>query len=450
MPSQHRSRVSPVPVACRSLAVAFLLSLGATGDLRADPGAAEAGVPSRASAVDGKGQGPSDALNVALSDHDFSKHPRLLQRILASPYGYFRFISRPFAQAVCEHFQRELEIMTLVNLHGDAHLENYSVTDRQRGLADFDEAAAGPPVLDLARFGVSIHLASRAMGVAEQADAIFATFIAGYRDGLRDGDRVPPEPALAAEIRAGFTEGRHAMLAKAEALMRPIEISRQDFERAAQQYRAQMKEEHPRLPAHFFEVKRVGALKLGIGSAFREKYLMRIEGATKAPEDDLILEAKAIRDLVGVDCIQRPRKAISRVAVAQARLSFEAPRYVGYVVLHPYLGFERRERFWVFAWDDQYAELSVPGSFRTAQDLFDVARDVGVQLGRGHPKGVADPYETMLRRALLASVGRFEADVAAAVRQLTRRTIAAWERLRFQAGVAPGLPAPASAVTPTQ
>ena len=413
--------------------VALLLSLAGAWRAEADPPAE---------------QPPAAPLDIALADYDFSRHPGLLRRILSSPYGYFRFISRPFAQAVCRRFARDLEVMALVNLHGDAHLENYSVTDRQRGLADFDDAAAGPAVLDLVRFGVSLHLASRALGIADRADAVVAAFLEGYRSGLRDGETVPPEPALATRLRAGFAKGRRELLAKAEALMQPIEMSRRDFERASQQYRRLMEEEHPHLPAGFFDIKSLGALKLGIGSAFREKYLLRVEGATEAPEDDVILEAKAIRDLTGVDCIQRPRKAITRVAVAQARLSFVLPRYVGYVILHPYLGFERREKFWVFAWDDHYAELSVPRSFGTPQDLFDVARDAGVQLGRGHPKGIADPYEAMLRRALLSSVSDFEADIAAAVHDLTRQTIAAWESVRAQAAAAPRSAAPASAVTP--
>ena len=435
MSSQYPRPPFPAAAACRPLAVALALSLTSAPSLRADPAVVT-------------GQEPAASLAVSLDAYDFSKQPGLRERILASPYGYFRFINRPFAQAVCRRFARDLEVMALVNLHGDAHLENYSVTERQRGLADFDDAAAGPAVLDLVRFGVSLRLASRALGIAERADAVLAAFLEGYRSGLRDGDAVPPEPALATRLRADFAKGRRELLARAEALMQPIEMSRRDFERASQQYRRQMREAHPELPAGFFDIKSLGALTLGIGSAFREKYLLRVEGATGAPEDDVILEAKAIRDLIGVDCIQRPRKAITRVAVAQARLSFVLPRYVGYVVLHPYLGFERREKFWVFAWDDHYAELSVPRSFRTPKDLFEVARDAGVQLGRGHPKGIADPYEAELRRALLSSVAHFEADITAAVRDLTRETIAAWDSVRAQATAAPRTAAPASAVTP--
>ncbi|MDJ0946873.1 MAG: DUF2252 family protein [Kiloniellales bacterium] len=379
----------------------------------------------------------SKSLVISLSDYDFSQNPELLERILSSAHGYFRFIGQRFAQAVCRRFAADLYVLAQVNLHGDAHLENYSVTDRQRGLADFDDATAGPFVLDLVRFGVSLRLASRAMGAGDRADGLVAAFLEGYRSGLRSGDAVPPEPALAARIRAEFPNGRRAMLAKAQAMLRPIETSRRDFEQAMQQYVTEMRAEHPDLPPGFFEIKDLGTFKLGIGSALSEKYLMRAEGATKDPDDDLLIEAKAVRDLKDIDCVQRPRVEVGRIAIAQARLAFEAPRYVGSVTMHPKLGFKRRQKFLVFAWDDNYTELSVPGSFETLQDLFDVARDVGIQLGRGHPKSIADPYEAALRRALLEEVSNLEADIRASIAAMTRWTIAAWKRVRDRAA-APG------------
>ncbi len=421
-----------MPMARGALAVAFLVSLVLHWGVLACPSLAGEAASSQAT--------PVDPLVISLDDYDFSQTPGLLKRITSSPHGYFRFIGRPFAQAVCRRFEEDDDIMALVNLHGDAHLENYFVSDRQRGLADFDDATAGPFVLDLVRFGVSIHLASQAMGIDDQADTIVSTFFEGYRRGLQHGDLTIPEPALAARIRATFPRGRQETLARAEALMEPIATESKDFESATRQYLQQMRDENPHLPPDFFAIKAIGKFKLGIGSALSEKYLMRAEGPSEAPEDDLIIEAKGIRDLMGIDCVQRPRVEVGRIAIAQARLAFERPRYVGYVILHPNLGFERRKKFWVYAWDDNYTELSIPQSFETAQDLFDVARDVGAQLGRGHPKSIADPYESMLRRALLFEIDNLEADIMAAIRDLSRRTIAAWQQVRAQADVAEPTP----------
>ena len=429
MPENLRllARRSPV---WRRLAVVSLLVLACAWSLRAGPGLAEDRPQSQETVDNAAAEDLAASLVISLSDHDFSENPELLERILSSPHGYFRFIARQFAQAVCRRFAADLYVLSMVNLHGDAHLENYSVTDRQRGLADFDDATAGPFVLDLVRFGVSLRLASQALGVDDQADAIVAAFLDAYRSGLQNGDAIPPEPALAARVRAGFPNGRWEMLMKATMMLRSVGTAGREFERAMQQYIVRMKEEYPDLPPGFFDIKEIGTFKLGIGSALSEKYLVRAEGATKDPGDDLILEAKAVDDLKGIGCVQRPRVEVGRIAIAQARLAFEPSRFVGAVIMHPKLGFKQRKKFLVFAWDDNYTELSIPASFRSPQDLFDVARDVGIQLGRGHPRSIADPYEGPLRRALLQEVSGLEADILANIADMTNWTIAAWERVR--------------------
>ena len=420
----------------RLVVIALLLSQAGFWRLQIDPASAGEKASPQEEAALGAGQQSNGALAVSPSDHHWSQNPGLLQRITDSPHGYFRFINRRFAQAVCLHFAEEMDILPTVNLHGDAHLENYAVTNRQRGLADFDDATAGPYVLDLVRFGVSLNLASRSLGWGDQADEMVSKFLEGYRAGLQYGDLATPEPALARRIRDESHGGRRELLAVAEALMEPVDTTRQDFAQALEQYILQMHEANPQLPPGFFKIRNLGEFKLGIGSALSEKYLMRVEGPSEDPEDDVILEAKAVRDLDGIDCIQRPRVSVSRVAVAQARLALQPPYYVGYVVLHPKLGFDRREKFWVFAWDENYVEVSISRSFETPGDLFDVARDVGVQLGRGHPKSIADPYEATLRRALMTSVRHFEADIVAAIRDLTDQTVAAWQRFREEASAA--------------
>ena len=54
----------------------------------------------------------------------------------------------------------------------------------------------------------------------------------------------------------------------------------ENFELAFKQYVDQMAVKHPALPPHFFDIKKAGRLKIGIGSALDEKYLLEVEGAT--------------------------------------------------------------------------------------------------------------------------------------------------------------------------
>ncbi len=76
----------------------------------------------------GRGQAPTEdsaelELYVSPDAYDFSENPTLLERLLESPYTYFRFINQEFTQALCAlQVSREIAGIVTANLHGDAHL----------------------------------------------------------------------------------------------------------------------------------------------------------------------------------------------------------------------------------------------------------------------------------------------------------------------------------------
>ena len=121
----------------------------------------------------------SSRLLVDPATFDFSRNPALLQRILTTPHGYFRFINIPFSTEVCHRFQEIISSAPYINLHGDAHIEQYAVTDLGRGLADFDDSSVGPGILDILRIGVSLHLACDMRGWPLASDQVFDTFLQG-------------------------------------------------------------------------------------------------------------------------------------------------------------------------------------------------------------------------------------------------------------------------------
>ena len=82
---------------------------------------------------------------------------------------------------------------------------------------------------------------------------------------------------------------------------------------------------------------------------------------------------------------------------------------------------------WVHAWPDNYVEVAI-ATLRSAEELREIAYDVGVQLGRGHPKGPRVEDATRLRAALLRSLP--EARIRSVVVELTEETLAAWQRFR--------------------
>jgi hypothetical protein len=373
------------------------------------------------------------SLIISPDSDEFSQNPKLLDRILKGPHGYFRFINEIFAEEVCVRFRDDLGRIPNVSLQGDAHLENYAITERGRGLTDFDAATIGPVVLDLVRFGVSIHLASRANGWEEEAEPIVHSFFSGYRAALKDPGLAMPPPELVARIRATFTTDRASTLAAQETLMKPLEVSRENFKRGIEQFLDQMAEQYPELPPDFFEIKNAGRLKMGIGSALDEKYLFQVEGPTKAREDNVILEMKEVRDLHEISCILLSEASPERPILMQARLAYQPYRYTGFVIFALRKGDERDKTFWIHEWADNYHELSIHTSFKTVADLYDIAYDAGVQLGLGHPKSISDSYSNQLRARLLITVAELQERLDRTISDLTLQTVAAWQQFRVEA-----------------
>lgn len=377
--------------------------------------------------LDGVEPAPSIAIDPA--DFDFSESPDLLERITDNEYGYFRFINREFAEKVCQRFAGVLEDMPTVNLHGDAHLEQYAVTTVGRGLSDFDDSSIGPGVIDLVRFGVSLELAARRRGWSDRSAEMVDRFFAGYVAALDDPELTAEEPAFAAQVRAGFGDDRTRFLDRAKSVSRPISAPALRRIRAGYPaYAADMAAENPELAPGFFEPLWFRRLRLGYGSALDPKFLVRIRGPTDEPTDDMILEVKQVRDLSKVSCLRRrSSKDVFRILVAQARLAEIPLRFVGEMRL---AGQPGNEAFWVHAWFDHYEELSVDPraqppsrSIRSADQVIEVAYDVGLQLGRGHVREIASPLDLKLRRAQRRSFERHKQDIRAAITDFAARVV---------------------------
>ena len=259
------------------------------------------------------------------------------------------------------------------------------------------------------------------------------SFLSGYRAALEDPELTSPPPELVSRIRARFTTDREHTLAAQETLMKPLEVSRENFKRGIEQYLDQMAEQYPELPPHFFEIKNAGRLKIGIGSALDEKYLFQVEGPTKAYEDNVVLEMKEVRDLHEISCILLSGASPERPILMQARLAYQPYRYAGFIIFALSKGDERDKTFWVHEWADHYHELSIRTSFQTVADLHDIAYDAGVQLGLGHPKSIADSYSDHLRGRLLITVAELQERLDRTISDLTQQTIAAWKQFRVEA-----------------
>ncbi len=366
-------------------------------------------------------------LYVDPASYDFDANPRLVDKLRSSAHRYFRFINVPFSREVCRRFADEAAGAPSLNLHGDAHLEQYAVTDLGRGLTDFDDSSIGPAVIDLVRFGTSLHLACGEQDCGDDPAALLDELLRGYRAALADPAIEAPEPRLAAAKRQGFRHDHEGFYGFVDSTMEPVpEAERSELEAALEPYFQAMLEDDGDLDADFFTVERLGYLRMGVGSALDLKYLVRVRGASADPLDDVVLQVKQVRDLRGIPCIRTdPGADPLRVLRGHLRIARRPYRFLGYARF-------RGKNFWVHAWVENYSELEIEEAFSDPGEVAEIAYDVGVQLGHGHPIEAAAQLARQVRREQSRLVDRDAAKIQATSRELARLTVEAWERFKAE------------------
>ena len=374
----------------------------------------------------------ADGLAVDPSEPRFVGRGDLLLKLRHSPHDYFRFINAPFAAATCSLFSDVLDRLPEVNLHGDAHIEQYTVTNLGRGLSDFDDCTRGKAVIDLVRMGTSILIAARERNWTAQEEQFVSDFLRGYRDGLRVERMEMRMPQLVTRIRDSFRWDHAGALRQANALIDKAPLPNDFFAEGVARF-DELVRFGRQLPPDYFKVKRIGGLKMGIGSALDEKYLILLEGQTASNDDDLVIEAKQIRDLQGNPCLRTDVPA-SRVLDGQRLISYEPFAYAA-VVPHG------DKYFWMHDWTDDYQEASINSILRSPKDLRQISYDAGVQLGRAHPKREDGSRDKERCKASLASLKQLEPRIRRAIREMAGRTDAAWRAfVRAATPVAPKAP----------
>lgn len=351
-----------------------------------------------------------------------SLDPRLRERLRATPIAYFRFINVSFGNEVCRRFKDDPVAMRAFNLHDDAHVDQYAITETGRGLTDFDDAAIGPAVLDLVRFGTSIVLTCRHRGWND--DPVLDAFVKSYARALQDPSVRAAEPRIVGRVRSKLRFDPELYFAWLHSLMEPLAPDAVgSISASLQPYVDARLSEEPALGREYFRAIAVGRSRMGIGSARARKYLVRIAGPTASPDDDDVLELKEVGDVSGISCLSRGAVLDpTRLIVAQARIAYEPYRLIGSVLLDG-------RAFWVHAWPRSYRELSA-SDFESADELLEVASDVGVQLGLGHPKFIASPFDRELRQSGHGFVTSHERELVAISKAMADEVVAAWRRFR--------------------
>ncbi|HET9568247.1 MAG TPA: DUF2252 family protein, partial [Vicinamibacterales bacterium] len=285
----------------------------------------------------------------------------LLDRLRADPFAYFRFVNRSWTSRVCEVFADEMRDLPIANLHGDAHVEQFAVTNDAWGLDDFDDSNRGPALVDIVRFLGSIDLAVRQRGWPPGREALFDRFFEGYQKGLAEPDVGSPQPGIVDHLREQAPRSRAAFLEWGEMKMEPMsEASARAVVAGMEAISRSVYAQQSDLPPGYFAVARAGWLRLGVGSAVSPKILIRVQGPSPAPEDDELVEAKQVQSLSGLPCLEVPPadQPTLRVILGSRQLGRLKPTILAAspeLVIPEDLARGRQLRdWWIRSWDPSY------------------------------------------------------------------------------------------------
>jgi hypothetical protein len=163
---------------------------------------------------------------------------------------------------------------------------------------------------------------------------------------------------------------------------------------------------------------------MGIGRGRTPKVLIRVEGPSPAPDDDAILEAKALSDLSRVRGLEdAARGDVTRVIEAAARIG---RMHVDLWAVVPRLPTDvpGARRWWIRSWDPPSGEIHV-GGLESAAELAEIAHDAGAQLATA---GLRMASSSAQQRQQVAA--QLEPRVRATARRMVAELVADWERLR--------------------
>jgi hypothetical protein len=219
---------------------------------------------------------------------------------------------------------------------------------------------------------------------------------------------------------------RAAFLAWGEQQMQPMEEAHlMSVGRVIEALERLIRPERPDLSPGYFDVARAGWLRIGVGSAAVRKVLIRVQGPTTDPDDDVLLEAKEVANLDGLACLESST-AREAVRVVDGTKQLGRLRHdILAVQPSPPLGgavgdAEPWLDWWVFSWEPSYQEVRV-SDLRSVEDLADVVYDSGVQLGANK----LPPTREQALSLVIALEGRLRKETSSIVEEL----LAGWKEL---------------------
>lgn len=349
-------------------------------------------------------------------------------RLETSALRYSRMLAGQFEARTCWAFRDVRWHLPVVAVHGDAHVEQFVVTNNSHGVEDFDKAGYGPAVVDLVRYAASIDLACREASFPCDAKKAIDSYFSAYRASLDKQPDRSHAPAVVERLRKKAPQRRAAWLEWVDAQMGPLSPAHEVFARKGWKTFADLQSAVvPERPAEFYEIVRFGELRMGVGSALERKILVRIRGPSADPNDDVVLEARAGEAPGASGCVWRPAHGGSlHVLTFMALLGPRMPEVFGYVELND----KPDERpFWVQSWHPGYVEVTL-GDIQSQRELEELAVDAARQLAGHFWTRFVDPLRGYQRYAQLSAFDVTRERAVALASQLAGEVVVEWNQFR--------------------
>lgn len=351
---------------------------------------------------------------------------KLLSKLDASAYKYFRALGPQFALRTCAGFRDVRWHLPISAIHGDAHVEQFVVTPATAGVEDFDQSGFGPAVIDIVRYAASIHLACREVSWPCRADVVVEKWLDAYRETL-DKPPTRKQPAVTERIRATTPTVADDWLRWADGLMMPLPKADEDRARRGwTDFRKVLLEIDSKRGGEYYDIVKVGALQMGIGSALETKLLFHIRGPSDAAADDIIVEARSSTAAVAHECSSHPLHGGTLWPLMfMSILGPRMPEVFGFATLAD----DPAPEFWVQSWVPGYRELAI-ADVKSEAELVELAEDAARQLAGHFWTRFPEQLRAAQRYAQLQSFDLTRDRARKMARDFAAETVTEWERFR--------------------
>lgn len=306
---------------------------------------------------------------------------------------YFRHMSMKMQERFAQLYSHQG--IPQVFLHGNPHIENYTINGKGAAMIDFDRARIGPYVWDIVRFLASVSVKRKETTQEFLSKEVLEYFLEGYLRSFH-APHLPYKPISAASNRAKFTvwhknveEYLKANIKWAKRMRNnPLSTNNKDLNALLHGY-LQSRQELELLNTH--ELSEAGQ---ATGTFGNQRFLMVLKPKSNQQGESIFLDIKTVYQDADNIWYYNPYKHHGiRMIEASKLYAPGVEQRMGYVTY-------QEQQYWGRAIPPKNAKLKANLNHT---EQIDMAYSVATQLGSAHRKSLQNGVEaTQVEKHLLS------------------------------------------------